>query len=78
MGRFNETKLSFHRREQREKLEIKDDNLILLHVRSGFMIKGLDGAVMSMSHLIKKRFKVELIVLGKDRRCPQKCQKICD
>tara|TARA_B100000315_G_scaffold8981_1_gene8837 strand:- start:10856 stop:12046 length:1191 start_codon:yes stop_codon:yes gene_type:complete len=77
LTRFDTSKLQTRRKEQRNKLGIGNDTLLLLHVGSGFRIKGLNNTIASLSILVNKGLKAELIVVGKDRSGTKKNLKLC-
>ncbi len=66
-----------YREEARKRLGIEDDTLLLLHIGSGFRIKGLSSTIESLSILITKGVKSELIVAGADRTGSRKCRELC-
>ncbi len=66
-----------YREETRKRLGIKDDTLLLLHIGSGFRIKGLSSTIESLSILITKGVKSELIVAGADRTGSRICKELC-
>jgi UDP-glucose:(heptosyl)LPS alpha-1,3-glucosyltransferase len=68
---------SNYREETRKKLGIADDTLLLLHIGSGFRIKGLSSTIESLSILLTKGIKSELIVAGADRTGSRKCRELC-
>ena len=77
LTRFDNSKLQILRREQRNKLGIGNNTLLLLHVGSGFRIKGLNSTIASLSILVNKGLKAELVVAGKDRSGTKKNLKLC-
>lgn len=77
ISRFNKTNFHLYRKEKRLAMGIEKDTLILLHVGSGFRIKGLDSTIASLSILNNKGIKSELVVVGKDKRGTQKYLKLC-
>ncbi len=77
LTRFDNSKLQIRRREQRNKLGIGNNTLLLLHVGSGFRIKGLNSTIASLSILVNKGLKAELVVAGKDRSGTKKHLKLC-
>ena len=56
LTRFDKSKLPVYRKEQRNKLGIEKNTLLLLHVGSGFKIKGLNSTIASLSILINKSY----------------------
>jgi|ETNmetMinimDraft_23_1059889.scaffolds.fasta_scaffold02491_5 UDP-glucose:(heptosyl)LPS alpha-1,3-glucosyltransferase len=77
LARFDNSKIQIRRREQRNKLGIENNTLLLLHVGSGFRIKGLNSTIVSLSILRNKGLKAELVVLGKDRAGTKKHLELC-
>ncbi len=55
------------RKEKRGALDIGDDTLLLLHVGSGFRIKGLKNTIQALAVLKERGVKAVLIVAGSDR-----------
>ena len=76
LDRFDRTIILGSRNKQREKLNIGDDTLMLLHVGSGFRIKGLESTIRSLSFILKKGIKVKLVVVGNDRKSTKKFRKL--
>ncbi|MBI5345374.1 MAG: glycosyltransferase family 4 protein [Deltaproteobacteria bacterium] len=60
----------------RDALFASDDALFLLHVGSGFRIKGLKSTIESLPHLLKKGIKAMLLVAGNDRRGTKNLQRL--
>jgi UDP-glucose:(heptosyl)LPS alpha-1,3-glucosyltransferase len=54
-------------KEKRGALGIGDDTLLLLHVGSGFRIKGLKSTIEALSVLKERGVKAALLVAGSDR-----------
>ena len=77
LTRFDKSKLPAYRREQRNKLGIENNTLLLLHVGSGFKIKGLSSTIASLSILRNKGLNVVLLVVGKDRSGTKNNLKLC-
>jgi UDP-glucose:(heptosyl)LPS alpha-1,3-glucosyltransferase len=75
--KHDSTKILNYREETRKRLGIEDDTLLLLHMGSGFRIKGLSSTIESLSILITKGVKSELIVAGADRTGSRKCREFC-
>lgn len=65
------------RRGTREMLGISNDSLLLLHVGSGFRIKGLSSTIEAISILHKKGIMAELIVVGDDRKGTLWAKRLC-
>ena len=77
LTRFDKPKLPAYRREQRNKLGIENNTLLVLHVGSGFKIKGLSSTIASLSILRNKGLNVVLLVVGKDRSGTKNNLKLC-
>jgi len=66
--RFREQYAPAFRQQQRQRLGIDNDSWVLLHVGSGFRIKGLERTIRAMAQLKAGRRKVRLIVVGNDQK----------
>ncbi|HJN02734.1 MAG TPA: glycosyltransferase family 4 protein [Nitrospinota bacterium] len=77
LTRFDKSKLPVYRKEQRNKLGIEKNTLLLLHVGSGFKIKGLNSTIASLSILINKGLRAELLIAGKNGSAVKKYLKLC-
>lgn len=55
-------------RAQRQRLSVDDDAWLLLHVGSGFRIKGLERTIRALAHLKTEGRKVRLVVVGNDQK----------
>jgi UDP-glucose:(heptosyl)LPS alpha-1,3-glucosyltransferase len=65
------------RNKMRSKWEV-EDKTVLLHVGSGFKIKGLDATIRALAHLRKTHPEVVLFVVGKDKRGEVLCRSLVD
>ena len=65
-NRFEETGREKARKEVRGRLGITDDSLLLLHVGSGFRIKGLRSTIGALARLGDRN--THLLVVGSDRK----------
>ena len=77
LERFNREKNLQYKEDIRNKLRVDDDTLLLLHVGSGFRIKGLISTIRAMSILLDKGRKVKLVIAGKDRKRTVIYKKLC-
>ena len=77
LKRFNREKNLQYREEIRKMLGVDDDTLLLLHVGSGFRIKGLISTIKAMPFLLDKGMKVKLVIAGKDRTSTARYKKLC-
>ena len=77
LERFNREKNLRYREEIRKMLGVDDDTLLLLHVGSGFRIKGLISTIRAMPFLLDKGMRVKLLIAGKDRRRTVRYKRLC-
>lgn len=76
LNRFKHNRLLEHRMQQRTSLRIDDDTLTLLHVGSGFRIKGLKNTIEALAILLKSWHNAKLLVVGTDRDGTRQCKKL--
>lgn len=69
-------KSAVSREEAREALSVDDATLLLLHVGSGFRIKGLSSTIKAVAALCGSGLKVELLVAGSDRKETKRMEKL--
>jgi len=77
LERFDREKNQRYKEDIRNKLGVEDDTLLLLHVGSGFRIKGLISTIRAMPLLLDKGRKVKLVIAGKDRKRTVIYKKLC-
>ena len=76
LARFSERYSQEYRRKQRAQLSIADDTLLLLHVGSGFRIKGLYSTINCLPLLLSKGYRAKLMVIGNDRKGQKRYEKL--
>lgn len=67
-SRFPNQLSSDFRRQQRVILGLDDKDLLLLHVGSGFRIKGVDRIIQALPFVDNAPFKTLLIIVGADKK----------
>ena len=77
LKRFDRKRNLPYREEIRRTLAIDEDTLLLLHVGSGFRIKGLISTIRTVPILRERGMKVALVVAGKDRSRTTRYRKQC-
>lgn len=77
LNRFQYNRHLEYRTQQRTSLRIDDDTLTLLHVGSGFHIKGLKNTIEALAILLKSWHNAKLLVVGTDRDGTRQCKKLC-
>ncbi len=65
LKKFNHEIVINYRQEERNRLGIDDNILMLLHVGSGFEIKGLEATIRALSILRERQINAVLVVAGK-------------
>jgi UDP-glucose:(heptosyl)LPS alpha-1,3-glucosyltransferase len=76
LNRFQYNRLMKQRTQQRASLRIDDDTLTLLHVGSGFRIKGLKNTIEALAILLKSWHNARLLVVGTDRDGTRQCRRL--
>ena len=77
LERFNREKNLQYRDEIRKMLGVDEETLLLLHVGSGFRIKGLISTIRAMPFLLEKGMRGKLVIAGKDRRHTAHYKRLC-
>ncbi len=66
--RFKHQDTADFRQKQRQKLGLEEEDRLLLHVGSGFRIKGVDRIIRALPYLMEKTGKVRFIAIGADKK----------
>ncbi|MEO5377843.1 MAG: glycosyltransferase family 4 protein [Magnetococcus sp. DMHC-6] len=64
------------RRQQRALFGIGDDDNVLLHVGSGFRIKGVERIIGALPFLVNSPSKIILMVIGSDKKGQYRCLQL--
>ncbi|MEW6614203.1 MAG: glycosyltransferase family 4 protein [Thermodesulfobacteriota bacterium] len=76
LNRFQYNRLVEYRTQERASLRIDNETLTLLHVGSGFRIKGLKNTIEALAILLKSWHNAKLLVVGTDRDGTRQCRRL--
>ncbi len=67
-SRFKHQDTTDFRQKQRQKLGLEEEDRLLLHVGSGFRIKGVERIIRALPYLMEKNGKVLFVAIGADKK----------